>query len=439
MAEIRIEGKEIPAGFYGHLYLVYVDDAGAEYVIRGGPTYGIPPFHGNIIFEIDTPISQSEDYRPVSERDNHGSRVLDLDGQDPAVVWQSLIDLANDLQAAEPEYDGVLYEGGALVENGANSNTTIAYLLKQIDILIENTMPGPVDGVDPPIGNPYPGLQVIDHLEAAVALHKMQPPLTLLEMVALAMEWGGTQYHQKFIDAIINSEHGGCFTEGTLIDMWDGSKKPIEKISTEDIVVSYADNGELVPGRVTQTFIKSATHVLDVFGLQVTPGHVTLCGDGEFSGKHVPIIDILRSDGALVREDGTKVRACTGCEIGSPGDDFIFAITGQTQTDGTIKVVTSGRIRLGTRIILSDGRDICISDLIKNSGGIASGDGLIRTKKNGSGRPFYWNFSASLPLPEDYILKRSQTILSDIYASKEWEGIEPIMPSPVRFNKQQLN
>jgi hypothetical protein len=40
MAEIRIESKPVYLGLgYRHAYLVYVDDLGNEFVIRGGPQY----------------------------------------------------------------------------------------------------------------------------------------------------------------------------------------------------------------------------------------------------------------------------------------------------------------------------------------------------------------------------------------------------------------
>jgi hypothetical protein len=91
-----------------------------------------------------------------------------------------------------------------------------------------------------------------------------------------------------------------CFLAGTQISMWDGTKKPIEQVEAGDIVVSYDKDGTLKPGRVKRTMTNRAKQILDVHGLMVTPGHATLCGDGRFDGQHVPILDILRSDGALV-------------------------------------------------------------------------------------------------------------------------------------------
>jgi hypothetical protein len=83
------------------------------------------------------------------------------------------------------------------------------------------------------------------------------------------------------------------------------------------MVLSPDKTGTLVPARVTRTFVNDVAHVLDFHGTGVTPGHVFLCGAGRFKGRHVPLIDILRDDGAVVRQDGrrlrnrlTKERAC---------------------------------------------------------------------------------------------------------------------------------
>ncbi len=95
-----------------------------------------------------------------------------------------------------------------------------------------------------------------------------------------------------------------CFLAGTPIDMWDGTQKPIEEIASGDVVVSYDASGTLKPGRVKRTFENRVAHILDVHGLMVTPGHATYCAAGKFAGRHVPMIDILRSDGALMTRDG---------------------------------------------------------------------------------------------------------------------------------------
>ncbi|MEE9454393.1 MAG: hypothetical protein V3V13_08440 [Paracoccaceae bacterium] len=98
-----------------------------------------------------------------------------------------------------------------------------------------------------------------------------------------------------------------CFLASTPITMSDGTTKPIEDIRVGDKVMSYDPtaplDAPLTAKTVTELFRNEVTHILDVHGLMVTPGHVTLCGDGPHKGRHVPMIDILCSDGALVRAD----------------------------------------------------------------------------------------------------------------------------------------
>ena len=247
----------------------------------------------------------------------------------------------------------------------------------------------------------------------------------------------GRIHNATIYDRIYIDPHGevqinpGCFAAGTMIDMWDGTQKPIEEILAGDIVTSYDSDGNLVPGRVSRTFTKLVEVILDVHGLMVTPSHATLCGDGRFAGRHVPIIDILRSDGALVTDDGGKVRAGTGCPLGSLGDRLVWAVTGDRHPDGSIRVRDKGLIRLGTRFISPDGHDVSVMDVIADAGGIVSYEGLIQPCDDGPKMPFLWTFTERLPKPEDYVLQRSRLHLQDIYYADEWEAIGPQMPAPV--------
>lgn len=159
-----------------------------------------------------------------------------------------------------------------------------------------------------------------------------------------------------------------CFLSGTLVDMWplalpllpypDGTyddalilshvwHKAIEDIAVGDVVVSYDGDGCLKPGRVSRVFRNVATHILDFWGTGVTPGHAYLCGEGVFAGQHVPVMDILRSDGAIVRDDGGLIRAATGCEVGSPGDRMVHVIVGDRQANGQIRVRGGGAYPAG--------------------------------------------------------------------------------------------
>ncbi|MEM7057929.1 MAG: Hint domain-containing protein [Pseudomonadota bacterium] len=206
-----------------------------------------------------------------------------------------------------------------------------------------------------------------------------------------------------------------CFLAGTPVSRADGTPTNIEDVRIGDMVTAYDRDGNLVPGRVSAVHCNQVDHILDVHGLMVTPGHVTLCGDGPYANKHVPIIDILRTDGALVREDGTKVRAATGSQLGDPDDHMVWAITGETQADGSTKVLDKGQIRLGTRVILSDGADVSVGELITRAGGQVNDKGLIVHEAGGTNMPFVWVFGDRLPRPEDYVLQRSGLSLMDLY------------------------
>ncbi|MCA3479647.1 MAG: hypothetical protein IOD00_03275, partial [Rhodobacter sp.] len=111
----------------------------------------------------------------------------------------------------------------------------------------------------------------------------------------------------------LSSASDYCFLPHTLILLADGTTKPIAAIRPGDMVLSPDKTGTLEPARVTRTFVNDVAHVLDFHGTGVTPGHGFLCGAGRFKGRHVPRIDILRDDGAVVRQDGSLMRASTGC------------------------------------------------------------------------------------------------------------------------------
>jgi len=230
-----------------------------------------------------------------------------------------------------------------------------------------------------------------------------------------------------------------CFLAGTPIEMWDGSTKPIEQIAPKDVVVSYGASGTRKPGTVTRTFQNVVTHILDFWGTGVTPGHVYLCGEGRFAGRHVPLIDILRDDGAVVRSDGTLVRAATNCVVGSLGDRLVWAIAGP-DFNGAIKVTDKRQLRLGTRVITPDGEDSCILDAL-----IAEHGPLDDNFSFADGTPLdelvvHVPFGDKLPKPEDYILKRSALALSEIYAANEWESVGPqTSPPPDRWDATHLH
>lgn len=236
-----------------------------------------------------------------------------------------------------------------------------------------------------------------------------------------------------------------CFVAGTMISMWplDPSvkpnaaglydhkevlarvwQKPIEGVRPNDWVVSFDAKGNLKPGRVSRTFENEVRIILDFFGTGVTPGHVYYRADSRKAGKYEALIDILRDDGVIQKADGTRIRAATGLPVSDPRDRFIWAITGDRTPDGrAIVVKEKGRIRLGTRHIGDDGRDVCVADLILAAGDVVTESGMIQAGDYQV--PYHWTFSDGLPKPEDYILRRSGTTLEAIFEAAEWEERQP--------------
>lgn len=212
-----------------------------------------------------------------------------------------------------------------------------------------------------------------------------------------------------------------CFLAGTPISMWDGSRKPIEKVKIGDVVVSYDDEGDLKPGTVSGTLRNKKKLILDFHGLMVTPGHVVLCGDGANEGLHLPIIEILKSDGAIVREDGTMVRAATEEVVGSRGDAFVHCLYATKAEHVREGLRYEGKMRVGTRLLKPDGTSVSVLDCIEAEGmsfdaetGLVCAPGEV---------PHPLDYFGELPKPEAYVLKRSKLTMAQIYAEGEWEEI----------------
>lgn len=229
-----------------------------------------------------------------------------------------------------------------------------------------------------------------------------------------------------------------CFLLGTIITMADGSKKPIEQIRPDDWVLSMDQKtGQMVPGKVTRTFQNEVKIVLGFHGTFVTPGHVYYRPDSKRTSKFEPLIDVLRDDGVIQRQDGTLIRAATNVPVDSPRDGFVHAVAGQWKTDGTFQQTDEGLIRLGTRFLVGDGDDrksFAVADLIEHNGGVVGEDKMIHVGGNPS-VPFVWDLGDTLPKPEDYVLACSGTTLEDIYKAAEWESQVPRLPAPMALDR----
>jgi hypothetical protein len=222
-----------------------------------------------------------------------------------------------------------------------------------------------------------------------------------------------------------------CFLAGTMITMADGSKKAIEEIRPNDWVLSFDKLGILKASRVSRTMQSDAKIILDFHGTFVTPGHVFYCAGGKYEGSFAPLIDILRDDGIVQDEDGTKIRAATGCLVGSEDDNELWAFTIYEDGDGNERVRDRRRLRLGTRWMLPSGSHFSMREYLTFMGAELLENGYVRFKRTGMTMPFAWVLSDTIPNPEDFVLARSQTSLEDIYRAGQWESVGPQMSPPL--------
>ncbi|MEP5758398.1 MAG: hypothetical protein ABJ327_03605 [Litoreibacter sp.] len=298
---------------------------------------------------------------------------------------------------------------------------------------------------------------IVNH-ELVHVLTGLDDGLTHNEIVNIinAQTNGGPPRSNDYNDIVAPDNH--CFKSDTAIQMWpldlsirpgvDGRydeafvlskvwEKPISEIAVGDLVVSYDAEGFIKPGPVTRTMLNSATHILDFWGTGVTPGHAYYCADGKFESQHVPLMDILRTDGAVKRADGTLIRAATNAEVGSMGDMMIHAAATMQKPDGTWTPMREGKLRFGTRIILPDGRDMSFMEMAQSEGWKVTDDGYMVASLNGEDGAlheqtfvFPYAHGEELPKPEEYILARSEVTLEAIYAAGEWEQIGTRMAAP---------
>ena len=294
---------------------------------------------------------------------------------------------------------------------------------------------------------------MVDLEEAFNALGYNQDDIQILERIL--QDFDNIQSGDSVIQRLFGFfETESCFGAGTPVDMWPLDKslkpgpdgvydqetvrakiwqKPIEEVSVGDLVVSFDDAGNLVPGYVPRIMTNDVKILLNFFGTRVTPGHVYYRADSNKAHKFETLIDILRDDGVIQKQDGTLIRATTNVPVGDPRDGYVKASTGIRCADGSLDEKDQGRIRLGTRFIVGEGKDRkhwSVSDVIEHAGGVVGDDEMIRV---GDGPPmaFHWEFSDTLPKPEDFVLEASGTTLEAIYKAAEWESQQPQMPAPM--------
>ncbi len=131
-AEVRhvfISGTQIPSGF-GHLYLVYKNDEGEEFIIEGYPA-GSFPFFGRIVTDLGVPIGPERDENGDPTSMVRGIKELSLGERDPEDTWALLLQHAENIEDERISYDPL----------AQNSNSTIVSLLQIIGLDVAESLP----------------------------------------------------------------------------------------------------------------------------------------------------------------------------------------------------------------------------------------------------------------------------------------------------------
>lgn len=133
MASIYIESRPATPALWDHLYIVYKNDAGEEYIIRGSPQDDVEGF-GVITIQANILLSLSKDARgaddPITDR---GQVELDLGGRSAEDVWNLMLQQAGNIEDMGISYDPL----------EANSNSVVASVLHAVGFDVENDFPYP--------------------------------------------------------------------------------------------------------------------------------------------------------------------------------------------------------------------------------------------------------------------------------------------------------
>lgn len=121
--EIFIEASDVevlglPVGAL-HLYLVFRDSNGDEYVIRSGPQRSYVLWFGEMKIETNVPIENSADNRGGDAPSDRSSTPLDFPGLTDDQAWAIMVKYAGMIDAADQPYEIL----------GANSNAFIGAML----------------------------------------------------------------------------------------------------------------------------------------------------------------------------------------------------------------------------------------------------------------------------------------------------------------------
>jgi Ca2+-binding RTX toxin-like protein len=160
MAKILIEGY--PIYFSGHLYLVYVDDLGKEWVLRGGQgSDGNLAVSGGV--NQDRLLENSSDERiddfgfPITKEQRGSKEVALPEGMEAEAAWRIMQQYATVIDNANLDYDP------SSNVSGYNSNALIGTLLALIGINVDDFVPNNSQFV------PFIGMNHVISLSAEIA------------------------------------------------------------------------------------------------------------------------------------------------------------------------------------------------------------------------------------------------------------------------------
>jgi hypothetical protein len=158
MGQISLEGRLVNVSLnvlFGHLYLVYRNDAGQEYVINGGPNIDVT---GSVDLIGTTAgsvlLSASGDTRGSLTAADRGAVPIDLGGRDAGEVWAIMSEQAANIAAARlPYFNNVSFQ---------NSNSTVASVLHAVGITLPSDLPSDWTITYPGTGNLLTFNRVLD-------------------------------------------------------------------------------------------------------------------------------------------------------------------------------------------------------------------------------------------------------------------------------------
>lgn len=291
-----------PGPYFQHLYIVYTNSSGEEFVIRGGPYDD--SLNENIDVEAGRYTSASRDWVPIVSRDPSESSLL-VSGENLQETFLKIAFFAQLIEESDINYDTLSVLWGA-EGRVTNSNTVASAALAAAGITVTaadlpiSSSEARVPGFNNQTNTFLPVIQFLNNTHNASALNPAEVYNSMLS------NFVGDYYNN--LAALQNSTGTRpelivqCFPRSTLISLPCGKKIPISEVASGTLIASFNTEGDLVSGRVTQLLQNVTDTWLHLSnGTYVTPGHRYLRPDGSFA----EIQDIVADDGKIVAADGS--------------------------------------------------------------------------------------------------------------------------------------